>query len=215
MSIATLKKKTQAKYNNMSVGLKQFSLNGTHRSQGYVGQTSLSRSLPKTMMKGNVVCGHGGCCGTFPKNTIIQSAVISLNDPKIVKPSVVSTIGMLERKYQWVKRPQPYSSTKPSSLNNLNDQGSYIKNVIKSTILDANNPSCNVVTTVNNNANCSSCNYDSYFRQLIPKNTVHYYPPLSSSEYIFNLNSKCIINNVIYISNKTHNTPFGCNSVIS
>ena len=33
MSIATLKKKTQAKYNNLSVGQKQFSINGTTRNQ--------------------------------------------------------------------------------------------------------------------------------------------------------------------------------------
>ena len=61
MSIATLKRKTQAKYNNMSVGNTHgFSINGTHRNQGYVGQTSLSRSLPRTLMKGNAVRGHGG-----------------------------------------------------------------------------------------------------------------------------------------------------------
>lgn len=38
MSLVTLKRKTAAKYNNMSVGHANFSLNGTHRSQGYVGQ---------------------------------------------------------------------------------------------------------------------------------------------------------------------------------
>ena len=45
MSLATLKKKTEAKYKNLSVGLPQFSINGSLRNQGYVGQTSLSRSL--------------------------------------------------------------------------------------------------------------------------------------------------------------------------
>ena len=50
MSIATLKRKTQTKYNNMSVGSTQgFSLNGGFRNQGYVGQTSLSRSLSRTL----------------------------------------------------------------------------------------------------------------------------------------------------------------------
>ena len=40
MSIATLKKKTQARYTNqMSIGHAGFSLNGTHRNQGYIGQT--------------------------------------------------------------------------------------------------------------------------------------------------------------------------------
>ena len=45
MSIATLKRKTQTKYNNMSVGLNGFSIVGTHRNQGYVGQPSLTRSI--------------------------------------------------------------------------------------------------------------------------------------------------------------------------
>ena len=38
MSLVTLKKKTAAKYHNMSVNQPSFSLNGTHRSQGYIGQ---------------------------------------------------------------------------------------------------------------------------------------------------------------------------------
>ena len=66
MSIVALKKKTAAKYNNMSVNTKEgFSLNGTRRLQGYVGQTSLSRSLPRTLMRGTTIRGHGGCCGTY------------------------------------------------------------------------------------------------------------------------------------------------------
>ena len=116
MSIATLKKKTQDQYNNMSVGSKHgFSLNGTHRSQGYVGQTMLSRSLPRTLMKGNVPKGHGGCCGTFPIQPIIQSAVTSLNNPNIVKPSVINTFGMINTRYRWfhcdVVKPSPSSNT--------------------------------------------------------------------------------------------------------
>ena len=77
MSIATLKKKTAAKYNNMSVSEPKFSLNGGHRSQGWVGQTTLSRSLPKTPMVGNTPKGSGGCCGTYRVTPIVQSAVKS------------------------------------------------------------------------------------------------------------------------------------------
>ena len=91
MSIATLKKKTQAQYNNMSVGSNHgFSLNGTHRSQGYVGQTTLSRSLPRTLMN-----GHGGSYGQYPIVPVVLSAVTSLNNPNIIKPSVVGTYGMI------------------------------------------------------------------------------------------------------------------------
>jgi hypothetical protein len=55
MSLATLKKKSAAKYNNNSVGL-GFALNGTHRNQGYVGQTSLSRAVISSKMSGRRTC---------------------------------------------------------------------------------------------------------------------------------------------------------------
>jgi hypothetical protein len=118
MSISTLKKKTQAKYNNMSVGQNQFSLNGAHRSQGWVGQSMLSRSLPRTPMQGQTPKGHGGCCGTYNKSQgIIQSAVSSLNDNDVIKPSVISNKGMLEEKltpYRNYLMPYPYVSSIPA-----------------------------------------------------------------------------------------------------
>ena len=136
MSIATLKKKTQTKYNNMSVGERQFSINGTHRSQGYVGQTSLSRSLPRTLMKGNVAIGHGGCCGKFNKVPIVQSAVISVENPNVVKSSVLGTSGMISTKYAWIKRPQPYTSVKPDNNQNNNSQSDYITYLVDKTLND-------------------------------------------------------------------------------
>ena len=36
MSIVALKRKTAAKYNNSSVGVPQFSINGGYRNQGWV-----------------------------------------------------------------------------------------------------------------------------------------------------------------------------------
>jgi hypothetical protein len=134
MSIVTLKRKTNVLYNNMSVGSKTgFSLNGTHRNQGYIGQTMLSRSLPRTLMKGNVPKGHGGCCGKYPQYGIIQSAVTSLNDPTVVKASVQNTNGMLRTHYKWIWRPQPYSTTKTDTGHNSNPQSTYIANISANT----------------------------------------------------------------------------------
>lgn len=116
MSIATLKKKTMNKYNNSSVGHTQFSLNGGYRSQGFVGQTSLSRSIIKTPMKGNVVRGHGGMNGTYPQHVNFTSDVTSLNDSTQVKNSVVSTDGMIKTKYKWINRPLPFSVLKPKRI---------------------------------------------------------------------------------------------------
>ena len=132
MSIATLKKKTQTQYNNMSVGSHGFSLNGTRRNQGWVGQTTLSRSLPRTPMKGNTPRGNGGCCGTY--NTapgIIQSAVSSLNDHTVVKNTVKTMNGMLEEK---LTRYHDHITVKPDSTQNSNNLQEYIENLGKSTI---------------------------------------------------------------------------------
>ena len=123
MSIATLKKKTLTKYNNMSVGTQGFSLNGGFRNQGYVGQTSLSRSVTST------------------------------EDPKIIKKSVLGTSGMLSSKYRWIRRPQPYATVKPDVNNNTSDQSTYITKKIKKTIFeikkgnDASDSSCTNVNT--------------------------------------------------------------------
>jgi hypothetical protein len=116
MSIATLKKKTMYKYNNSSVGHTQFSLNGGYRSQGFVGQTSLSRSLIKTPMKGNVIRGHGGIDGTYPQHVNFTSDITSLNDSTQIKNSVVSSDGMVKTKYKWIKRPLPFSVIKPKKI---------------------------------------------------------------------------------------------------
>ena len=89
MSIATLKKKTQAKYKNMSVSQPQFSLNGTLRNQGYIGQTSHSRTFVHTPMLGNTVKGHGGKYGDYKQAPIIvEASIFTTNDPNQVKQSV-------------------------------------------------------------------------------------------------------------------------------
>jgi hypothetical protein len=169
MSLATLKRKTQAKYNNMSVGSKTgFSLNGTYRNQGYVGQTMLSRSLPRTLMKGDVVKGHGGCCGKYPVHEIVQSAVTSLNDPKVVKSSVINTNGMIRTQYRWVLRPQPYSTTKQDTNHTLNPQSDYIKYLSANTAsrIDI---SYSEVETINKSL-CNSCT--TLPREALPRRNI-------------------------------------------
>jgi hypothetical protein len=134
MSIATLKKKTAQKYNTMSVDKKQFSLNGGSRSQGYVGQSNLMRRFPMTNYRGNTARGHGGLNGSYNQTNVI-SGINYQNDSTIIKPSVVGTSGMIAKKYRWIRRPEPFSSTKPEVNNsNLNSQNSYITNLEKKTM---------------------------------------------------------------------------------
>ena len=128
MSIATLKKKTAVKYNNMSVSKSLFSLNGAYRSQGFVGQTSLSRSLPRTLIKNGGYKNHGGCCGSFPIGQIVQSSVVDTEDNTVVKMSTKNTNGLLHvNSHQWMWRPSPCTTVKLDSNNHLNSQSDHIK----------------------------------------------------------------------------------------
>jgi hypothetical protein len=217
MSIATLKKKTQAKYHNMSVGSKHgFSLNGTHRSQGYVGQTSLSRSLPRTLMKGNVIRGHGGCCGKYPIYPIIQSAVTSQENINIVKPSVLNAQGMLDTKYRWVSRPYPYAVVKPDNNQNVNDQQDYITRLKKETIRDAN--ACYLPQPVQTKwqTKCKTdgklftrTNYNQFYRTRTctytqPQDTI---VAMTHKDYLEQLDDKCTKNDVVSVVKPTRQNP--------
>lgn len=101
MSIVAFKRKTAAQYNNLSVGQKQFSINGTRRLQGYVGQNVISRSFPKTPMVGNTKKGHGGCCGKYAQGQNVSPLCAGdwTNDENAVKSSVLSNGGQLELRF--------------------------------------------------------------------------------------------------------------------
>jgi hypothetical protein len=126
MSLVALKRKTAA-MQNLSSGQKGFSINGTHRSQGYIGQTSLSRSLINTPHgQTGAPEGHGGCCGDFSTTSNIRaSETFSLEDENVVKKSVLSNTGMLSNRNRWLKRSAPYTSTKLTA-GWTNAQGDYI-----------------------------------------------------------------------------------------
>jgi hypothetical protein len=212
MSIATLKRKTQTKYNNMSVGQTGFSINGTHRNQGYVGQTSLSRSLPRTLMRGNTVRGHGGCCGTFTVGPIIQSGVTSTEDSSVVKTSTLGTSGMLSTKYRWIRRPEPFATVKSDNNNNRNAQSDYITRLAKKTLFEIEKAEDPLDTTCKNlfvavRGNCT--NYDVNYKQSVcsivkPESD---YLPISSGAYIMKINDSCTKDDITVATN-VNKTPF-------
>jgi hypothetical protein len=105
MSLATLKRKTAAKYNNMSVGHANFSLNGTHRSQGYVGQNLRSESC----------------------------MLLCTNDPNVVKSSVGGSSNHIQAKHLQSTR-NGVDTVKPDSNHIQSAQHTYIENVRKTTI---------------------------------------------------------------------------------
>jgi hypothetical protein len=146
MSIVVLKRKTGATIKNNSAGMKNFSLNGTRRSQGWVGQDMMGRSLPKTILKGTTPKGHGGCCGRYTRGTIVKSItnLNCLNNPAVIKASVLGNKGMLATKYRWIRRPQPFTTSKPDSSASQysHTQGQYITHISKNALASANNSIC-------------------------------------------------------------------------
>ena len=197
MSIAILKKKTQSKYNNNSVGFSNFSLNGAYRNQGYVGQTSLSRSLPRTLAKGNTLRGYGGCCGTFQISPSVLSAVTSTEDNRVVKSSVLDNDGMLATKYRWIRRPPPVTVVKSDNNNNNTTSQDYINNKKNKTINEINECSKGVVkTNIVCNQLCPALpsnvggSLNKNKGATITKPDVNY-KSLSYGQYLLNLNKKC------------------------
>jgi len=148
MSLATLKKKSAAKYNNNSVGL-GFALNGTHRNQGYVGQTSLSRTVISSKMSGNALKGHGGCCGSYPTRVIkSQQTDKCLEDSSVIKDSTLGTRGMIREKYQWIWRGGEHAPAKSGDSNNFN-YSSYRTSKMKTDTLGSfDTPECKILPGV-------------------------------------------------------------------
>ena len=196
MSIVTLKRKTLAQYQNNSHSPNGFSLNGTHRNQGYVGQTSLSRSLSRTLMKGNTPRGHGGCCGKYPQGTIVQSAVTSLENPAVVKKSTMNTRGLIDTKYRWIRRSSPFAEVK--HINNTRMQSEYIYYISQKT-LSERRPDGSPCSMVDKNPVYKKCTAltktqigDLCYKSLNIRKPESSTGAITGDEYIYNKHSKCI-----------------------
>ena len=174
MSIATLKKKSMYQYgknhsgkqsgpgeywvtqgpfgnssknviNSSNVG---FSLNGAHRNVGYIGKT-YQMSKNGTPFKGNYPVGHGGSGGKYNTSNqvyIARQFNITGSDYQYIKPSTLSTKGMLSKKYKWIHSGQyPNNWVQPnygtSMLADTKSQGNYIDNLAVSNLCvsDVNN----------------------------------------------------------------------------
>jgi hypothetical protein len=199
MSIAALKRKTATQYNNMSVGQSQFSINGTHRSQGYIGQSVISRSLPRTLFNGNVPRGHGGCSGTYPLAHVVQSATTSTNDINVVKST----------KYRWITRPQPYSTVKPDHTQNNNTQGDYIFRVGRI----ARNQTSEVCPALQAKYVISNRNEVHPPKKSISiTKPVSDYTSIDQNDYVAQLQDACTIHDIFYFPSSVQRAPFACGS---
>jgi hypothetical protein len=147
----------QGPFGASTVGLQQainypgavgFSLNGPHRNVGYVGKDS-KFSKSGTPYRGTNPIGWGGCCGTYKKS----ESVFNVNEVNVlgdqwlyVKPTVLTTKGMLENKYRCAYNGQyPNSWVQPvndgTTQSDTKSQGMYLHNLTTANICvtDINN----------------------------------------------------------------------------
>lgn len=92
-------------------GTSGFSINGGRRNVGYVGQ-SMAMSKNGTKFKGQYPVGQGGHLGQYYQaNPVYNSARVNTlgNQYMYMKPSVLSTYGMLRKKNRWA-----YNGTFPN-----------------------------------------------------------------------------------------------------
>ena len=186
MSIATLKKKTASKYRNSSTNLPHFAINGTHRNPGYVGQTSLSRTILQTPSSGTESQGYGGCCGKYVYGDVNTSSIHTTENSAYIKSSVLSTSGMLAKRTRWVRRPEPFSTTKPSDSINQSSSGAYIIFKRKNAITQGMDTSCDHIEQ-------DICK----IKAEIPK------APKSQGEYILGMISECAALDISFVNYST------------
>jgi hypothetical protein len=206
MSIAVLKRKTGALHKNVSTGVPNFSLNGGHRNQGYIGQDSRSRSYVRSYERNGALKGHGGCCGQYPVHEIKTSSDMScLNDASVIKPSCLSTTGMIMTKYRWIRRPDPYTTVKPDNNRNVNDQGTRIDRIARAALIEPEN--CPDVSERTRSAECMAATKPTC--TIVKPDKV-----ISGEDYIRKLNKKCANLDVVSVKKSTSHTPFSCGRLI-
>lgn len=113
-----------------------FSLNGPHRNIGYIGKES-KFSKNGTPFRGVHPYGWGGHLGRYaqPEPVFNVNQVIVLGDQyKYVKPTVLTTRGMLQKKYRWAYNGQyPNNWVQPvqdgTMQSDNKSQGLYLHNL--------------------------------------------------------------------------------------
>ena len=112
MSIFVLEKKSRRYKAPISgIGNYGFSLNGTHRNIGVVGETNLARSTHKTRFRGNEPMGNGGHIGEYVRKISNSGEGVlpgnsgpafgGFNDTSVVKRSVQNTRALIAQQLEF------------------------------------------------------------------------------------------------------------------
>jgi hypothetical protein len=183
-----------------------FSVTGSYRNIGGVGGNMLF-SKSATPYRGVHPKGWGGTRGRYPdgpsyKSLNIMPVVTGVAiQNAIVKPPVLSTRGMLERRFRWIKTGQyPNYWVQPVYTGYQTDtasQGIYIQRKSASNYLhyDVNNTAIYVDYYVRCSAtgckNTPACGYTMNLQQSNAAYTKTLYQPKDSSDYTLRIQRKC------------------------
>lgn len=133
---------------NETYGPVGFSLNGGRRSRGYVGQ-DCKYSRNGTPFRGTQPIGWGGAGGQYAQpRPVFNSNIVGVEGTQYlyIKPSVLSTSGMLAKKYRWARNGvYPNNWVQPVNTGNQVDsssQGMYLhkKTAENMCVNDVNKP---------------------------------------------------------------------------
>jgi hypothetical protein len=117
-----------------------FSVNGGHRNVGYVGKT-MEMSQNGTPFRGKFPLG-GSITDAFPPSQPVfnvNEVIVLATQYQYIKPSVLSTRGMLQKKYKWIYNGQyPNFWVQPNYAGTMQSdtksQGMYVHNVTTSNL---------------------------------------------------------------------------------
>lgn len=195
-----------SEFSVFSPGTVGFSINGGTRNVGYIGKSS-AFSKNGTPFYGQFPKGTGGCCGNYSSpqpilNSPIVRGITQGQQASYIKPSVLSTKGMLEQKYKWIHNGQyPNYWVQPQSANdNMSDNGSqwlYIqtKAAANDCVVDTNDPAKYIGYRIRGGpTGCSTttAHYTSF--NTISSNagyTKSLYQPQESSQHTLRIQRKC------------------------
>jgi hypothetical protein len=185
-------------------GFVGFSINGGTRSQGYIGQSS-AFSKHGTPFYGQYPQGYGGIRGTYPTtqptfNSPIVKGITRGKQYEYIKPSVLSTRGMIETRFKWIHNGvYPNYWVQPvypsGSLEENSSQGLYIhkKEASNDCHTNVNNTSKYIDYRVckGNSYNSIQNQRPSLFTLFSSGYTKELYQPITSSQQTLKIQRRC------------------------
>jgi len=189
-----------------AAGNSGFSINGGRRNPSYIGK-SYAFSKNGTPFYGQFPIGWGGTNGRYPRSEPVFNFPNVLGETQgsqafFIKPSVLSTKGMLEKRYRWINSGQyPNNWVQPVYGNsNLSDNASQLlyiqtKAAAKTCVNDTNKPQVyvdNFKRGGSTGCSTTTAKYQSYnIMSAAGLYTKTLYIPETASQYTLQVQRKC------------------------